>query len=325
MNIKSKDDIMYKEYSECKILKEHMDNYLAKKELLKTRKELLFDYCNNLKSVDEFKNCMNIELNGLNITKTYLSHLYRMKSKDDLMYQEYSECKILKEHMDNYLANIKKGSISLEDKWNLFYEYCDNERKVPPSTFEYNGFDIGKFYANIRRPIESNKDVRYIELSKYEFIKNDIDKMLQKRSKTGTFEVMANKLFEYCDKYGLPTRTTNEILYNWFREQLKRIDENTELSKYKFDYLSKNKLVKDYLDEQQNSIRKRDKWVINFNKVKEFIEKNKRLPCRSKKNGEDEIKLGQWIQEAKSRYDKKLLSDKKRELFKELNDLILKF
>ncbi len=323
-SMETKDNDRYKEYAECKILKEHMDIYLEKKALLKSRKDLLFEYCNNLNSIDEFTDISNIEINGINITKTYLLHLYRMKSKNDVKYKEYTECKILKEHMDNYLANKEKKTFTLKDKWELFYKYCDKEKKVPPYTFIYDGCDIGKFYVNIRRPIQNNKDNRYIELSKYDFIKNDIDEMLEKRLKTGTFEVMANKLFEYCNKNGIPTRKTDEILFNWIREQLKRLDEETEIGKYKYNYLSQNKIVKDYLEKQKTTIRRCDKWAINYNKMKEFIEKYKRLPNRSKKNTLEERKLAHWYQEAKSRTENNKMSLEKIKSYKELNDLALK-
>lgn len=65
--------------------------------------------------------------------------------------------------------------------------------------------------------------------------------------------------------------------------------------------MSQNKIIKGYLEKQKTTIRRSDKFDINYNKMKEFIEKYKRLPCRSKKNTEEERKLADWYQEAKSR------------------------
>lgn len=333
-NYEKNGDIKMKE----KIIKANMEimNYVDVKcmtftELNEFKKKLLFEYCNKLNSVDEFKNIGNIRINGINITRRYQLHLYNITSKDNFRYKEYSECKILKEHMDIYLENKENTLFTTEDKKKLLFEYCNNEKKVPLSIFIYKGCNIGEFYINIKKPIKSNLDLKYIDFSINEYIKTDIDNMIKKREtkyKPEEFELMANKLFEYCDKYGFPTNSGDQRLYKWICAQRNRLRDD-EVGKYKYQYLSKNILVKDYLDEkinqnnnnlEMNFVKKCDEWMLSFNKVKDFVNKYKRIPKRSKESDKEEFKLASWVSRIKSEKDK--LSDERIKLLESLDNWV---
>ncbi len=317
-----------------KIVKANMEiaNYVDVKcmtlsELCKYKKQLLFEYCNKLKSVDELKNVKDLQINGLNVGSRYLTHLYTINSVDHIKYKEYSECKILKEHMDIYLKNKENDILSGNDKKELLFEYCNKEGKVPSSTCIYNGVNIGNYYINIKKKIKSCEDKRYCEFAINKLIQEDIEKMFQKREikeKVEPFEVMADKLIEYCEKYGFPTSSTDKRLWSWIKAQRNRL-RSDDIGNYKYNYLSKNDLIKEFLDKNVNEedgkivinepVTKTDLWINNFTKVKAFVDKYKKIP-RSVKNNQEEIELGQWVRRNKCCKNK--LSDDKIEMLESL-------
>jgi superfamily II DNA or RNA helicase len=115
-------------------------------ELNEFKKAKLFEYCNKLNSVNEFTTIKGVKVNGINITKRYIIHLYSMETKDNDRYKEYAECKILKEHMDIYLER----KALFKTRKDLLFNYCNKLKSIDDFTdvshIEINGINITKNY-----------------------------------------------------------------------------------------------------------------------------------------------------------------------------------
>jgi hypothetical protein len=120
-----------------------------------------------------------------------------------------------------------------------------------------------------------------------------------------------NKLKQYInDNKKLPTINGNKKIYNWYRLQRLRYNNKNIKSNIKFC-----KLWNEFLEEYYNYFKSDECiWIENLNKLKQYIDNNKKLPSRIAKNNEC-IQLAKWLHRQRNNYKNKIQNMKNKKIY----------
>ena len=187
-----KQDEIYKKLLNNQIIKNNINEYFEKQEKnkekinlsIEEKKEMLLDFIkekNRVPMTKEEHKCVKLGqfYEGLKL-KIYLNN-----NKE--LYQELIKNNYIKDDINKYLKNKeknnKKEKLSVDEKILILFDYIKNNNKTPTHNIEYKNQNIGLFYTNLKRKIKSKDDELYIQLSKNEIIKENLDEYLFKKNK----------------------------------------------------------------------------------------------------------------------------------------------
>ncbi len=102
-------------------------------------------------------------------------------SVNDWYYIDLSTNKYVKENLDNYLLikenNKKNPRKSFQESLEIFFEECAINNDIP----QKRKSKIGMWYADRKKNIIDENSMEYIELSKLDIVKKDLDIFLYKK------------------------------------------------------------------------------------------------------------------------------------------------
>lgn len=215
-------------------------------------------------------------------------------------------------------------------KLNVLLDFIKNNNRVPNKTEKHKNINIGNWFRENRRKINSTEDEYYKQMSKNEILKNNLNKYLENKKtnkKINTFEESFEIFKDYVEKNNLiPTQKYNTG--RWFQDCKQKIN-SKEDKLYKI--LSFNKIVKDNLDkylEKKELNREKKKMTGDeiINLLIEFVEKHNRVPKYSEKY--NNINMGVCLRTQKSKInsikDKTYIKLSKNKIIKENLDEYLK-
>ena len=180
---------IYIKLSENKYIKKSLDEYLKYKEKNKDKekltfnqsKDLLFEFCNINKRCpfqkEEFKN------------KNIGMWLHNQKKKiNDIINEVYiklSENNYVKKLLDEYLEfkkeNKNNENLTFEQSVDLLVEFCNINKRCPKPNEQYKNKNIYNFLQNLKKKVNNINNELYIKLSGNEYIKESLDKYLNKK------------------------------------------------------------------------------------------------------------------------------------------------
>lgn len=316
----SEKDDFYKICFKNEILKKHLDEYLIKKS--KDKKIRTFE-----ESVEIFENFIkehkrvpkkNEVYNNYNIGQWYSDRKKRIESKKSDLYSKLSKNQIVKENLDDYFnkkdLNKEKEDLSFEQKFNIFKEYIEKNGKIPIKSEIYKSIKIGRWWGTQKLNISSKNDEKYKILAINNIIKNNLDENIKTKEENKSkisydYEEKIEALLGYVkEEKKVPQKnsTYENINVGYFLINLKTklSSKNDEIYKM----LSKEKLLKDNLDEylitkEKNKTKEKLSTNETILLLKEFVEKNNRVP-KCKENYKN-INIGNWLQHQKSDIESK--------------------
>ncbi len=253
---------LYVKLAENKYVKESIDKYLETREknihLIKLSQkewiELLFEYCKENKT----KPTRVTIYKERNLGEWYHTQQKKINSIDDNFYKKLAENEYIKENLDIIIKNKKKQKKPKfsQDEWiKLLLEFCEKKNRIPINREIYKDRNIGNWYNDKKNKINSSDDQLYKNICINKYIVNDLNRLFELRKKNKNLKKLnriewKNLLFKYCDEYDkVPlTGVIYDDLYlgRWFNAQKKSLRTG---SKNVYNELSKNKCVKNYLDE----------------------------------------------------------------------------
>jgi len=245
------------------------------------KKHLLFEYCNETKNIPPKRR----QYKDQNIGSWLQNQKNKINSTDDELYKKLSINQYTKDSLDKYLEYKKENKNKEKLKWNewknLLFDYCNENKNIPPKRRQYKDQNIGSWLQNQKNKINSTDDELYKKLSINQYAKDSLDKYLEYKKKNKNKEKLKwnewkNLLFDYCNENkNIPTK---KIIYKsqrigqWLQDQKKKINStNDELYKK----LSINQYVKDSLDEYLDPWKKWNEWN---DLLFEYSDNNKKIP-----------------------------------------------
>ena len=288
-------DKTYITLSKNELIKKNLDEYLIKKKNINKEDKktfddslkILFDYCdeNGIVPIRDtiYKN--------YNIGSWFRSQKSYLNSNEDKKYIKLSMNKLVKDNIDKYIENKQENKekhfVSFEESLQLLFEYCDINNITPKQNVIYKNIPIGKWYQYNKHLVKNKKNNEiYMKLSSNKLIKENLDIFLNKEKSYEdkiSFKKYLNLVFEYCDIHNkIPEKNTiykNKTIGLWLYNKRNNIN-NEDIMYIK---LSKNKLIKQYLDEYLKlNIKKNNKSRNNFNEslklLFEYCDINKKVP-----------------------------------------------
>lgn len=239
-----------KKMSKNIIIKESLDEYLKKEKILTFDETLniFFEYVNlNNKIPNNKENYKNI-----NISQWFSNNKVKIKNGKNNIYKKMSKNLIVKKKLDEYLKREKKEKIfTFEETLKIFFEFINENKRVPTQSEKYNNINIGMWLYNQKAKIKSNDDEIYKIMSKNLIVKESLDKYLEreKKEKILTFEETFEIFLEYVSiNKKMPTsgvKYKNIRIGGQLSKQKSKI-KNNEDNIYKI--MSKNLIIKENLD-----------------------------------------------------------------------------
>ena len=263
--INSTDDELYKILSKNEYIKISLDEYLKNKEATKEKNKnktkltqddmckLLLEYCNG----ENILTC-NTEYKNQKIGPWWHYKKSMINGINDAWYVKLSKNKYLKNLLDEYLQtkeiNKDKVKLTVEEWRELLFEYSTDNECAPVKGTVYKGYNINRFLKTQKSYINSVDDELYKILSKNIYIKKSLDEYLKNKEKDKdkvklSEDEMIKLLFEYCDGKNLILSDTNykdQNIGGWFKYKKEII---TSINNEWYIKLSKNKYLKEKLDE----------------------------------------------------------------------------
>ncbi len=264
------------------VLKEQIKKYFSEQDKLKPKPqifsgkiaqtheeklELLFDYCNTLKKTPP----KGTNYKGINIADWFQHQKQKIKSFDDQIYIDLIKNNIVKENVDLYFSK-KEIEVSTDDKIKLLFEYCEKHNALPEYETHVNNVHLRSFLQTSIGSIHSEKDERYIALSKNKIVKEFLDKKLTftktKSNQTEKTEVSQNKrntfddnvalLFEFVEHHNricsYSEKWRDHKLGEWYSKFRNKLFQKDDYKSEKtYLQLIKNEIVKKSLDEYFDS------------------------------------------------------------------------
>ncbi len=261
-----------------KTLTEQIKNYFFEQNKLKPKQqissekiaqtyeeklELLFDYCNTFKKTPP----KGTNYKGVNIADWFQHQKQKIKSFDDKIYIDLIKNNIVKENVDLYFSK-KEIEVSTNDKIKLLFEYCEKHNALPEYETHVNNVHLRSFLQTSIGTIHSEKDERYIALSKNKHVKEFLDKKLiftkTKSNQTEKTEVSQNKrntfddnvalLFEFVEHHkricSYSEKWRDHKLGEWYSKFRNKLFQKDDYKSEKtYLQLIKNEIVKKSLDE----------------------------------------------------------------------------
>jgi superfamily II DNA or RNA helicase len=305
--IMNTNDEVYINLCENKYVKCNLDKFVKNKELKKEKlsydewKELLFQFCNENKRCVEYKE----KYKDYDIMKWLQRQEHKIVNGDTKIYENLSENKYIKDHLDEFIKN-KEKQMSYDEWKKIIFSFCDEKERCPQAREHHNYYNIGSWWERQKAKIIINgNDEIYKILSENKYIKKYLDEYKNKEKLS--YNELKNLLFNFCNenKKHPPSKKEYEN-YNiggWYeRQKIKIINGNNEIYKI----LSENKYIKKNLDEfiKNKELNKdTDKEKLSYDNWKtllfEFCNKNKR--CVKSKETYKKHDIGMWLTNQKSR------------------------
>jgi superfamily II DNA or RNA helicase len=192
----------------------------------------------------------------------------------------------------------------------LLFKYCTKFKCVPTNKFVYEEFSIGTWFQNQKARLSNTTDKTYIELSKNEYVKANLDEYFRNvennKDKTKlTWNQWKELLFTYCDNYECvpPYRLKYEDqnIGMWLQHQKKKIN---SIDDEVYKKLSLNKYLKSNLDEyltkvENNKGTEKVEWEEWKKLLFTYCDNNKCVPpCRIIYENK---RIGRWFKGQKDK------------------------
>jgi hypothetical protein len=181
--INNENDDIYIKLAANQYIKICLDDYLNPNKKWNESKMLLFEYCNKNKSVPTRK----VEYKGQLIGLWLTNQKSKINSENDDVYIKLATNQYVKNSLDDFLKlkdqNKDKVILGWDDSKNLLFEYCNKNKSVPPVKVVYSGRRIGKWLQDQKRKINNKNDNMYIKLATNQYVKDSLDKCLDKRQR----------------------------------------------------------------------------------------------------------------------------------------------
>eukprot|EP01084_Bolivina_argentea_P026395 49092_1 len=249
------------------------------------KKQLLFEYSNiNRRCCGQ-----NTEYKNQNIGSWLADRKKKIKSSKDKIYIELSHNKYVKANLDQFLLDKKTGKrFPFEEGKKLLFEYCNEFKECPKdkkTTYKNKG--IGQWFSGQKGKIKSKNDDKYKALSQNEYVKNELNKNLERKNKKNSKPELSNDeykalLFKYCnennkyptyrEKYGKQQTAIGQ----WLARQVKKIESKNDTL---YIELSVNKYCKQKLDECLSK-RGKDNFEVKMKLLFEYCNKHKKTPTK---------------------------------------------
>ena len=190
--IKSTDDKKYIQYKDYKLITDYFDNYMKTHQILKIRlsKDQSIEQLD--KYVKKYKKCpSSSELYENHPIGRFFTDIKsnEVSSTISPMYIKLSQLNpIIKENLDKYLAD-KEKKIPFEKGLELCIGFVNKFNTIPSYSDMFEDYPIGKWYAQKKKDIKSTKSKDYISLSIISVIKQDLDRIIKKKTNSSDNEI----------------------------------------------------------------------------------------------------------------------------------------
>jgi mevalonate pyrophosphate decarboxylase len=313
INYSKKEQIM-KNQDIRKLWKEFINDPKYKEYLLSNEEEWKLTLNKIKKYIDENKKRPSSHDKNLEIKKygQWISHQQQNYSKNEHIMKNQDIKKLWEEFIND--RKYKKYFISNKEEWKLtlnkIKKYIDENNKRPSGCDK--NLEIKKYGCWIsdqqqnyskNEHIMKNQDIRklwkeFINDPKYkEYFLSNVD----------DWKLILNKIKKYIDENN---------------KRPSQVDKNLEIKKYgqwisnqqinysKNEYIMKNQDIKKLWEEFINDpkykkyfLSNEEEWKLTLNKIKKYIDENKKRPSKRDKNLEIK-KYGQWISNQQINYSK---------------------
>lgn len=217
--------------------------------------------------------------------------------------------KILEEQNKKLDTFISIKCLSFDELWkfkkDLLFEFCEKNNRCIYASEKYKDYAIGEWLNRQKQHITSTDDKLYIDLSKNNFVKENLDFCLNREDRL-QYDEAKQLLFKFCEEHKrVPSRLE---IYNkfglgrWYG-RIKESLNNKESEKY--ISLAKNVIVLQNIDKYlENKNKNGNKERLTRQQHRDllfaFCDKNDRIPSNKSKD-KDEKKTGTWLQDMKKK------------------------
>ncbi len=224
----------------------------------------------------------------------------------------YIKSKIIGASVDDWMSKLNKVK-----------EYI-NENKKRPSSHDKN-IDIQKigiWYITqkinyIKKEYNMKNKIIYNEWNKFKLEYKDYF-----LSNTENWYEILNKVKEYINtNKKRPSWSDKQKLERWIYHQQNNYIKKNQIMKNKVIYNEWTKFKLEYKDYFASNT---EIWYVNLNKVKEYINKNKKKPSPKEKI-KNISKIGKWIDTQQNNYNKKKYIMKNEVIYNEWTKFILEY
>jgi len=321
LNYKNNKQAM-KDEDKRQIWEDFLEEY---KEYLKDNDEIWFENFEKLKSFIDLnkkrpsKSSKNKEEKCLGSwlvmqTKCYKNNEGGMKDENKIS--------LWRDFMEEYKEYLKDNDEIWFENFERLKNYINNNNKRPSySSKNKEENDLNAWLVrqtkNYKINFEAMKDEEKRQIWEYfleeykEYLKDNEEKWVENFEKLKSFIDLNKKLPISKSK-----NKEEKDLGSWLSNQ----KQNYKNNKYTIKDEEKKQIWKDFLEDYKEYLKdNHEKWVENFEKLKSFIDLNKKRPSKSSKNKEEKY-LGSWLGDQKQNYknNERALKDKdKRQIWEE--------
>jgi hypothetical protein len=221
--------------------------------------------------------------------------------------------KMVAEKTEETIDFVKVKCMRLEEIWelkqSLLFKFCEENGRIPTQSEMKEGYNIGQWFQDVKKNIDSNTNSFYLKLAENEHVKNSMDKCLVHREKHKAtikldFDGYKKLLFKYCDEFkSAPYREEiyEGVKIGQFVRYMKRKITSKDHDIYKI--LSTHPLVKKSLDtnfniKDQIISHRTESFEAGKKLLLEFYEEYGRIPTETEKY--KKVKLGMWLHSQKN-------------------------
>lgn len=250
---KINDDI-YIKLSENEYVKKSLDDYLIIKEKNKDKNILSFDEKKNILFDFCIKN-NKAPINSDDIGIWLQTKKGQINSINDELYKILSQNEIVKKSLDEYLINKEKNKdknqLSWDEKKNILFKFCNKNKRVTINKEKIENENIGMWFQDQKKKINSSNEEVYIKLSENEYLKTSLDEYLINKEKNKdkiilSWDEKKELLFNFSNNHQRVPKNNeeykNENIGRWLQTQKEKMNEE------KYKKLSENIYVKISLD-----------------------------------------------------------------------------
>ena len=222
---------------------------------------------------------------------------------------------------EEFVDEYNEYLLSDNEKWfiklNQLKEYIDENKKLPVKRCKYEQFPLGTWLSQQKSNYKSNKYCMNNQeiLKKWEVFVDEYEEyMLSDNEK---WLINLDKLKECIDENKkLPE--TKTVLGHWCSMQKGNYKSNKHCMKNEKNHTLWEEFVDEY---KEYMLSNSEKWFIKLNKLKEYIDENKKLPSQKSVHNTTRM-LGQWLSQQKNNYKKNIQSMKNGEILKKWEVLV---
>ena len=179
---------IYIKLSNNKIIKNELDRYLQYKEKNKDKVKLTWDESKNLLfQFIEKEGTIPLWKDNYETYKIGQWFNDQKKRINQDIYTKLSENKIIKNELDRYLQYKEKNKDKVKLTWdeskNLLFQFIEKEGTIPLWKDNYETYNIGQWFNDQKKKINSIESDIYKKLSENEIVKKELDRYLQNKKK----------------------------------------------------------------------------------------------------------------------------------------------